>query len=353
MTPLDTFSETYTVNKTELNAVQSINIVPSGSRNEEWDQFVGKCGCSYRCLYRASWFLHGNHRSVFNIRRFDIIVTIGVTKQKIGQFVVVATRKIKVFSDQLQLLPEWQHLWREVMEEILEKLGPGRYRYGSEWMTGPCRAESLQQFSNINVLSIKKANLEVVDFSNWPDWNNYWAAISKNITRNYNKYVRDNESQGLTIVDFRYSLRFFIDISRIKSSTIMGKGLSSSRMKIYVKGALRYYSLSSHIKFVTCAAANRRLESFAACVAIGGNTYYLEGGSLKLKAGSGWFTLMSAIRQAYHSGKGKGLFIMGPVDDATVGKAHWIGLEKSRQQCRVVQRPVSVVDFERYGQNRI
>ena len=344
-------AEMYIDNRNMIKAGNEIAIVLSAANHKEWDHFVAECGCSYRCLYRASWLLHGNHRTVFSIRRFDILLTSGTVKQKVGQFVIVVTRKIRVFSDQLQLLPGWQHIWPQAMEKVLEEFGSGRYRYGSEWMTGPCRAESLQKFSNIRILSAKKAYLEVVDFSSWADWNSYWAAISKNIIRNYNRYVRESEARGLNVLNVQHSMKFYFDIQRIKSSTIIGKGVASSKVKLHVKGIVRYFALSRHLKFVTCATPAGRLDSFATCVAIGGNTYYLEGGSLKLKAGSGWFTLMSAIRQAYHTSKGGGLFIMGPVDDATSGKAHWIGLEQSRQQCRVVRRPVSVVDFELHAQH--
>ena len=346
MASFDNLAALCDVGQIKTTKISKILIESSATKVKEWDLFVAKCGCSYRCLYRASWVLHGNHKIPFSVRRFDIILESSTEKRKIGQFVLVTSRTLKLFSDQLQLLPEWQYLWHEIMQRILEELGPGRYRYGSEWMTGPCRAESLRQFPNVNVLYTKKARLEAVDFSLWSNWNDYWSSISKNITRNYNKYIKESESQGLIIASLRHSLIYHFDISRLKVITLVDKGVSSSKVRVYLKSAMRYLVLSRHIKFVICVASNGRLDSFAACVAIGANTYYLEGGSSKIKMGSGWFTLMNAMRQAYHAGNGRGLFIMGPVDDDTTGKPHWIGLEQSRQQCRVVQRPVSIVDFE-------
>ncbi|MCJ2122085.1 hypothetical protein [Methylobacterium sp. J-077] len=319
--------------------------------HEEWDRFVAKCGCSYRCLFKAHWLSNSSRSILFSIKRFDIVLKEGPTEIKIGQFAIIMTKDTRIFTDQLQLLPSWGHMWATIMRAILAILGPGRYRYGSEWMTGPCRVEALKGTPDVKVSNIKYAKLEVVDFSCWTSWNEYWGSISKNVIRSYNKYVRECDSQGLMILDIRRFWKYHVEIINLKSLTLISKGVASSKVKIFVKSVLRYIALANHLKFVICVAPSGRLDSFAACVSIGINTYYMEGGSFKSKRGSGWFTLVNAIRQAYHGSNGTGLFIMGPVDDATSGSPRWLGLEQSRQQCRIVQRAVSTIDFEfRYSE---
>ena len=55
--------------------------------------------------------------------------------------------------------------------------------------------------------------------------------------------------------------------------------------------------------------------------------------------------LVSTIRRAFERSDGRGLFVMGPVDDETINKPEWQGLASSRRQCRVTQRPVAILYF--------
>ncbi|MDR3571093.1 MAG: hypothetical protein P4L81_02750, partial [Candidatus Pacebacteria bacterium] len=66
--------------------------------------------------------------------------------------------------------------------------------------------------------------------------------------------------------------------------------------------------------------------------------------------GVGWYVLGSAIRYAFERSRGKGLFVMGPVEEETMTKPEWQGLARSREQCRVTERKVATILFSYKGE---
>jgi hypothetical protein len=312
------------------------------SNPASWDDFAIQCGCSYRCSFHAarlndSWF-------GWRVRRLEIFFHWGFVQSKVGQCTILAGRSLTIIGDQLQLLPSAQPFWRESMDAVLAALGPGRYIYGSEWCTERPRGDDIAGLKSVTVMSIRRAYLEAIEFDRWTCWGDYWKSISSNARRNFKKAegapgLRIERFVGLKMLA---ALPSMISLRRLALNRKLESGYKISRS---LKTLLRTLMLRNKIEVVACVIDQEKV-SFSSCVQFGSSLFYLEGGSKPGVKGAGWYVLLSTIRRAFERTAGAGLFVMGPVDQATLENPDWHGLARSRQQCRVTQRPIETIIFD-------
>jgi len=317
-------------------------IAKNRAGSKEWDRFAELCGGSYRCAYYAAYLAPG-----WRVRRFEILQLSGNQSRKIGQCAVTLSGPIRIFADQLQLLSGFQIYWEPAMNMILKALGPGRYQYGSEWCTEPPRDNELARLINIQLEDVRLAYLQAIEFERWKSWDEYWSSVSSNIRRNYQKALSENADLELNLKCELSLLRVLPTLYRLKELTLQKKQLGGSVIRS-VKSAIRTTFLFKITTAMVCLK-NSKVVGFSTCLFYGQHAFYLEGGATRDVPGSGWYVLASTIRYAFERSQGKGLFVMGPVEEKTMQKPEWQGLARSRQQCRVTDRPVATIRFHYHG----
>ena len=313
----------------------------------EWNEFAGRCACSYRCLYHAAPTLYLTTSPLARALRFDIMLIECGRGEKIGQCSVVKGLGTYYVSDQIQLLPQHQSRWSDAMSSLLKRVGPGRYVYGSEWMLDPPREAQLEALEQVRVVDVARSYLEVIDFRAYPDWETYYKSVSRNAVRNCNAFRNEHRHSRVATADGRRILGLLHKTTKLKLSVLKTKSVIRFPLVAYVKTVLRTLCLLPALRSYLCLEKGR-LVGFALCVSVGDAAFYLEGGSQKALRGAGWFVLLGAIRDAFVRSRGAGMFVMGPVRPETLEQAHWLGLRRSREQCRVVRRSVSTIRFQ-YG----
>jgi hypothetical protein len=316
----------------------------SNSNPEEWDLFAASCDASYRCLYRANLFYLFASGAIY-IRRFDFFIQNERGLLKIGQCAVLVGSTVRTFSDQIQLLPDYNYLWKDALLGILDNLGPGEYIYGSEWSTEIARDQDLACIDGLKIKRVRPIYLEVVEFETWPDWDSYWKSISSNARRNFNKVNNKEEGERLTISENIARIKYIYALLRLKNATFIRKKIGNMIPLTLMRHILRYAVLRKNIRSVVCRKGPVVL-GFATCVDVGRHIFYLEGGAERAVAGVGWYTLLNAIRYAFDRTGGRGAFVMGPVDDETLTQAAWSGLARSRLSCRATRRRQAMINFQ-------
>jgi hypothetical protein len=326
--------------------IKGLIIEPSRATAKEWDNFSSACGCSFRCGYNASALWLFDRRLGAATKRFAIFLRSGNGRIQIGQFAIRLGGRIRVFADQVQLLPTYEQCWCGVMEHILCSLGPGRYRYGSKWITERPRDEHLSLIPGVTIEVSRAFFFEIIDFTRWASWDDYWRAISANARRNHNKATQDT----ILVLQWRCGLSFlreFLPVMRLRRSTLRRKGINPSVLTWILwnlRAFARTWCLSA---YVACLTARRGgvLLAFSYFIEFGQITFYLEGGSRTNNNGAAWMVLLSTIKRAYERTNGCGRFIMGAVNPAISDTPPWQGLARSRKQCLATQHPASVLTF--------
>jgi hypothetical protein len=265
---------------------------------------------------------------------------------KIGQCAVARGR----FLDSLQLLPGYGYYWNQAMREILIRIGPGDYEYGSIWNMESPRERYLQMMPMVVDLTWRHHEVQAVDFSVQPDWETYEHSLATNARRNAAKALR---TDGNLAVTFRRGLATLCDISvitRLRYDTLTRKGLGYDAGRMAVRYATRCclyrrYIWTGKILHSPAPEIPQRIAATVSGVEFGNNFYYIDGASLPDNGGASWYLLIETIRRAFHK-NARGRFVMG-VDRGLLGnKPGWENLNRSRQQCRVSRFPSSIVNFQ-------
>ena len=309
-----------------------------------WDTFAQSCGASFRCAHRATRAWQLEHHLWFRVLRFDLILVATQTRQKIGQCAVGVGRNMSVFADGIQLLPGYNQFWSQAMQAVLAEVGPGKFHYGSEWSLEPCRLEMLNRLNSVQVTRVRSIDVQAVDFNQWPNWDDYFQAVSPNIRRNVKKAHR-------SYPDIRYVERRktgvywdFLALQISRYCLFRRKGVRRSFQSIVLRSLFRLlftnkYAISARCDTETCTLAHYSGIDF------GQDSFFLEASARPNSQGASWFLLMAVMARAHQRSKGQGRFVMGPDEQLDRGDPAWEGLVRSRQQCRVVSHPTSVITF--------
>ena len=307
-------------------------------RHDEWDRFAQKCHASYYCA-RAYILPHqlSHHVSVFEIFAGD---------QKIGQCALIAPRtnaRKRTFLDALQLEPQHQSRWAEVMSVVLRTCGSGQFAYGSVWNLEEPRDDMLAAIRGVGLVRSEGWRVMSIDFADFLDWNHYHRSISTNIKRNVAKAQKsdpevttETEAGFPSLANLKRIISLRQDVFERKQVTIQSWRFTLLRRLLMLR---RHISVS-WVKF------HGKYTAYALCLRWGEKVYYTDGASIRDNGGSSWY-LMTEIIRAHYRECPKGNFVMGfdPVTPWGEDTKQWDNLMGQRQQCRAGSKLTSVVVF--------
>jgi hypothetical protein len=321
-----------------------LTATPTGSSALEWDAFAQSCDASFRCSHPATRLWQVERHLAFRLLRLDINLPVGGDLVKIGQCAIGKGRKLNVFSDSLQVLPEYRHLWPAAMRAVLVAGGEGTYHYGSDWNLEPCRADFLRALDGVTVEDVHPVDVVAIDFSRWATWEAYYKAVSQNARRNSEKVHRhyaDLSVQRRHGVD---AFRDIVPLQLLRRKLFERKSVSSSLAGLVARSGYRLaattaYSHSGRLK------DGRRVLARNLCIDFGRSTFYMEAAAAECSGGESTYLLRATIQEAYARSRGRGTFVMGPDDHKLDGDPQWEGLRRSRDQWRATARPTSMIRF--------
>jgi hypothetical protein len=227
------------------------------------------------------------------------------------------------------------------MAAVVEHCGPGCYVYGSDWSLEPSREAALAGMKDVSLLGIYKTNLQVVDFRDWPSWENYYRGLSMNVRRNVVKSEKTTPASAV-LIDF--GLKNALLLYAVRYETYRRKSLSKGFSVRLVRSILRSAALSAFYE-IGVVRSNKTTMAAYGGVRFGSNTFFLEGGSAAVNHGASWRLLVCIMERAWRASKGQGVFVLGSDDGSQAGSKAWEGLARSRKACRAKAVPISVVRF--------
>jgi hypothetical protein len=307
-----------------------------GIAQSEWDSFAEQCGASHHCAFDhiGLWHLLGR------VHYIEIFEAPGEARRKIGQCAVAEVHGIRRFLDGLQLLPDAGDMWAPVMSAVLEELGSGHYRYGSNWSLECPRDLDLLDLPGVAVQRADPVVVQAVDFSRWATWDDYAKSMSENVRRNANNArkshpdLRVTEREGLSTVTKVQALIWF------RAAMCRRKGLQFRIGHEWLRALVRAVVWRRHVVIASAEAHRRALAMFSG-IRFGTSCYYLEGASRPDNSGASWHLMMTMLKSAYRRSP-RGKFVMGVVEKDP-------NLNRSRQQCRVSNYPGCLVEFNYAG----
>ncbi len=317
-----------------------VEVAKFGASPEAWDAFAERCGASFRCASGALSLWQLDHHGWHRMHRLDLMLVRPGQFLKIGQVAVGVGRKLRVFADSIQLLPDQLHLWPQAMDAVLRHLGAGEYHYGSQWNIEAPREDALSALPGVEVRAVEGITLDVVEFRQWNDWTSYFRAISNNAKRNAKRAqdtFPDMEVQsriGLA------SLQSWFSLYKLKAKLAQRKKLDLSGLRSILRFGMRLAALRNRAFTSIVRCGGKPMAAFSG-IDFGANTYFLEAGSCDGNTGTNWHLLLGMLERAFARDP-RGQFVMGaqyasdPRDQ---------GLAFSRRQIRVSLLPTSEVVF--------
>jgi hypothetical protein len=301
----------------------------------DWDSFAIAAGGSMESS--LGWISGWQMRHFGRVRLFEL----ANGGKKIGQCAVLSTRRGHDLRDGLLLAPGSEALWPETMLAVLGKVGPGRYRVGSKWRLAPPATAALAVLPGVTIADETAFAVQTVDFSRWPDWQNYWADVSANVRRNV---ARGERQEGLRVVvsEGQRALLGLPTVLRGSLATHSRKALDGSGWRLAAHVAGEVIACRDHL-VVAAARQGKGAVSGKASIAFGCHSHYLGGGGQR-DAGAGWLVMRALLQQAQARGPGA-QFIMGPFEAARHDEALGGGLLRSRRACRVSDVPAAITRF--------
>jgi hypothetical protein len=302
-----------------------------------WDAFAQQCGASYFCAYDAL-ALQLKDALRFQRRFFEI----RAAATKVGQCAVAAGSKQSFFLDGIQLLPHYEPLWRPSMTALLDELGPGQYRYGSEWSIEPKRQAMLQSIPGVALETVKPVVVQAVDFARWESWEAYLHDISENARRNAKRALLRHPDLRIRTRRNLSALADTLAIARLRFGVASRKKLDIPLATIlagfvFRTAALRRYAVTA------VAKGSGGARAAMSGIEFGGSTFYLTGGSTPQNDGAAWHLTLAMLRDTFDRTSGHGKFVMGQI--LKKDSPGWQSLARSREQVRPSEFPTSVITF--------
>ncbi|SFB63001.1 hypothetical protein SAMN03159496_06136 [Rhizobium sp. NFR07] len=311
---------------------------------EEWDEFAKLCDASFRCSYAGTRLWQFEHDPLCRIERLDIYLALSLTPIKIGQCAVGIGRRSSVFTDTIQILPAFNSYFQQSMQAVLRHLGPGQYKYGSEWTIAPCRVHEVASIAGVKDVHARHVDVFAIDFTRWNDFETYFQAVSTNAKRNINKARKTYEK--LTVQEQR-KLNVFLNIlplQRLRHRLFVKKGVKSSIFTLFLRSAFRTLATSRYSSSARLADGHATLARFLQ-ITFGRNSFYMEAAADSGHPYASAFLLREMIKRAFEQSGGLGRFVMGPDDHGQAGTPSWDGLVRSRLQWNASAHPTSVFEF--------
>lgn len=322
----------------------TVEAIARTCENNAWDDFAGNCDASFRCTHRAAAYWQLEDHLFSRLVYLELFLQLGSDKVKVGQCAVSVGRRLKVFSDTIQLLPTYRALWPECMAAVLARLGPGEYRYGSEWSLEPSKVEAFRAVRGVKVREARMIDLQAVAFQSYESWEQYYRSVSTNARRNVQKAERTysdlsiRERAGPQV--FRDLVQFEVSRHRL----FRQKNVPSSRTSLVLRSGFRLLATRDFSFSTTLISADATLARYMG-IELGGNHFFLEAAAEASRSGAASYLLRAMIKRAYLRSNGKGTFVFGPDDHRQQGNPAWEGLVRSREQWKATPHATSVVAF--------
>lgn len=311
---------------------------------DAWDDFAKACDASFRCSFTATSLWQLEHHVLSRLERFELMLQVGRHPIKIGQCAVGRGRSRIIFADTIQLLPAFESFWPECMQALLQYLGPGRYQYGSEWTLAPCRAEEIRGLAGVGNLNARSVDVQAIDFSEWPTFEDYYKSVSTNARRNVKKAAATYDQ---LVVHEQRSAGVFVDLlplQLLRYRLFRRKGVRASLAGLVLRSAFRTLATAKYTFSVSLANKSLPIARYLG-IEFGRNSYYLESAAGADHPAASSHLLKLMVSRAFEHGEGRGKFVMGPDDYRQHGQAAWDGLVRSRKQWKATPHPTSVVSF--------
>jgi hypothetical protein len=331
----------------EVNKRRIVNVCKSTMSAESWDDFAKVCDASFRCSYAGTHLWQFEHDVFSKVERLELFLQVGPGQVKIGQCAVGIGRKRIVFSDTIQLLPEFEECWSDCMRAVLDHLGPGLYQYGSEWTIAPCRAQAAASLAGIVELRSRLVDVQAIDFSRWDDFETYYKSVSTNARRNVKKAEKAYDKLGFREQTGRAVFRGLLPLQILRHRLFARKGVRSSLAALLVRSTIRTLATFRYNVLVGLTHGPHTLARYLG-INFGRNYFYMEAAAEPEHPYAASYLLHEMISRSYTESNGRGHFVMGPDDHQQRGTPAWDGLVRSRQQWNVSAFPTSVLTFH-YG----
>lgn len=325
-----------------------VTVTKSQSSADQWDEFAKDCDASFRCCYTGARLWQFEHDPLSRIERLDLFLQLGSTRMKIGQCSVGVGRNFMVFTDTIQILPAFENCWFQCMQAVLRHLGPGRYRYGSEWTIAPCRASAVSEMAGVTGVRARFVDVFAIDFRRWADFDTYVQSISTNAKRNINKARKTYDHLE---VQERTKMGVFLNIlplQRLRHRLFLKKGVKSSLIALFARSALRTLATPHYSSAAILAHGSQTLARYLQ-ITFGRNSFYMEAAADGDHPYASSYLLREMVKRSFERSNGVGHFVMGPDDHGQSGTASWDGLARSRLQWNASPHPTSILEFEYSG----
>jgi hypothetical protein len=195
------------------------------------------------------------------------------------------------------------------MEEILARVGPADYTYGSTWCREPAREELLERIDGVSLVSVVPYELDVIEFANLSSFDEYKRMISESHRRNIRTAERHLNRIRVRKLRGRSALGLVLPMTRLRGETFRAKGIpfKFTRALLNLAGKLIALGDSAFISILTLDA-----QAFSGVVGadFGTSTTYVHGGNRRSQLGLSPYLMLETIRRAYEQHP-SGSFIMG------------------------------------------
>lgn len=308
-----------------------------------WDSFAAETKASYQVgvdhLRANSLKAVGRAKHLY----FEFFTRESGEEQKVGQCVVMKRGRRFRIQDGLQMVSEDPQIWRDAMNGLLRKLGPGDFIYGGLWNCEVARQDELATLPGVRIENVRPFTVQAVDFSRWPSWDRYWAKVSENVRRNA-RYALER-APGLHVK--RYTgfamLRKIPMLVQLQQESLSRKSLTVRAFRQSLQ-YLYYMAVCDRIYEVNFAVGDDGVIASYYGAQLGGNFYYIYGGQRAGGSGANWFLMQHMARIAYERCP-TGRLVMGNVDYATHDENVGGGLLRARRSLRVTDYETSIIRF--------
>ena len=308
----------------------------------EWDRFAEQHRASYRLStsHLRPWALKRALRA--RVRLFEVYREGPGGAERVAQCAVGSSSGRHVFLDRLVVADD--EPWSEIMGSVLQALGAGSCQYGWVLSMDPPREEELRAIPGVRVTDVRELLVDRIDFSDWPNWDEYWRAISTNVRRNVKKATGEIDGLRLEVRTGRSALRQVPAIVRLRAAMYRRKNLPFRPASATVSAVANILSCSQYALTALATSTAGPLAAFNG-MTFAGDTYYAEGGSESSNHGASWYLMTQMVERAY-TAHPSGSFIMGYMEPSLHDEEVGGGLLRSRRSLRARSHPGSIVTFQ-------
>jgi hypothetical protein len=273
----------------------------------EWDEFACRVlSSSFIGSFQTIAFFRLTHRVIV----FELFTpSVGGYTRKIGQCALAVGFRQKRFLESIQILPEFAHLKLAFLDHVIERMGKGSYRYGSHWNIEDIDvAEHLMKTRKVTWYL--PFNVDYVDFTQWADYERYIKSVSSNVKRDFTKAESLGPALQLVVAQGFSGIKYVPALTKLRRAVISDKHrheFSFVRSFVEVVSRIAIYRKSSSVAIVF--HEGEPISSFFG-ISFGDRLYYLTGGTIPNKLGTGSFLFLSLIKDWYRHFPG-GKFVMG------------------------------------------